>query len=69
VDHVKNIPNPNSGAQPDLITPYIWFWITNGLSEECSGIWGCFAKWEVPRVSNKYGTFLFRVGISKTLRH
>jgi len=68
VDHVKTIPNPNSGTQPGLITPYILFWITTGLSEKCSGTWRCFAKWEIPRVSKKYGAFIFRVGISKTLR-
>jgi hypothetical protein len=69
VDHAKNIPNPNSRTQPGLITPYIWFRTTTGLSEKCSGAWCCFAKWEVPRVSKKYGAFIFRFGISETLRH
>jgi len=71
VDHVKKkrIPNMKSGKQPRLITPYIWFWITTGLSEKCSGTWRCFAKWEVPTFSNKYGAFIFRVGISKPLKH
>jgi hypothetical protein len=68
MDHVKNIPYPNSGTQPGLITPYIWFRITTGLSEECSGAWPCFVKWEVLRVSKKYDAFIFRVGISENIK-
>lgn len=69
LDHEKNIPTPISGTQPGLITPYIWCRITTGLSEKCSWAWHCFAKWEDTGFSKKYGAFIFRFGISKTLRH